>query len=143
MSLQVRDIRRIVTTFLSVFDEIDVKSLAEDQPKKFPVVGHPNDYISLEFRKSSSLQKAYTKSPVMSYTIFDGGVPLEIRMNRYENYTHIIVKTAAGLFPGYRLFAIDPYSNIVQYKKIPSTKKSRIRQQLKELLVQENFIPIS
>lgn len=143
MSLQLRDIRRIVTTFLSVFNEIDIKSLTEDQPKKFPVAGRPNDFISVEYRISSSLKKAYTRSPTISYNIFDGGVPLEVRINRYEDYTHIIVKTAAGLFPGYKLFAIDPYSNIVQYKKIPTTKKSRIRQRLKELLVQENFIPVS
>lgn len=120
MSLQPRDIRRIVASFLDVFNEIDTKSLTEDQQKKFPVAGRPNDYISVEYRISSSTKKAYTKSPTISYNIFGGGVPLEVRINGYENYTHIIVKTAAGSFQATRcLQSIRTITSFSTRKSLP------------------------
>lgn len=133
MSIKASDLKRIVKNFLDFLDKNDVIVMAEEYEKKFPIAEALDEYISVELRPSSSELIARTKSPTVSYRA-GGGIPLELRINKYEGYSRIILKTTLGILPGYRPFAVDIYNNIAQDKKLQTTEISEIKKELEKLL---------
>lgn len=146
MSIQAADLKRMVKNLLKFFEEVLTNEkidriyefeLLKDVEMKFKIIDSPNDYISLMFRPSSRY-KEYTTSLALtiSYIMPGHGVPLEVRVNRSEGYSRIILKTNVKLIPGYKIFAIDNFDNIYQDKVLPSAHASQIKEELQNLLKQ-------
>ncbi|MEM5872257.1 MAG: hypothetical protein QXD55_00120 [Candidatus Aenigmatarchaeota archaeon] len=136
MSIKKDDLKRIVNNFLKVLENKEIQTLLDfERPKKiFPITNDASEYVSVEFRPSSTHIKAFTKSPTISYIIEGCGIPLEVRINSYEGYSRIILKTVEGVFHGYSPFTIDKFNNIAQDKMIYSTDISLVKEELKKLL---------
>lgn len=136
MSVQPKDLKRIARSFLNIMERADVISLLDLEgvsEKTFPIEGKTNEYVSVSFTPSSNQIRAYTKSPTLSYIIEGTGIPLEVKINSFEGYSKIIVKTQISI-PDYYPFAVDRYGNIVQNKKIDSTDISEVRKELEKLI---------
>lgn len=136
MSIQLNDLKKITKKFLNVIEENRIFSLLDVEQgseKMFPIAGNPNEYISFEFRPSSDHRIAHRKSPTITYNKINGGMPIEVIINRYEDYSRIIVKTIDTI-PGYSPFYVDIYGNIAQEKKIHSTNTSQVKKELENLL---------
>lgn len=115
-------------------EENDIFSLAEESEKNFPVSGMPGEYISVALRPSSSDFVVKTKSPTVSYIKLGYGIPLEIRVNKYESYSRVVLKTDLGVLPSYKKFATDIYGNIAQDKVLKTTEMAEIKKELEKLL---------
>ena len=90
------------------------------------------DYISITLRPSSNSLIPKGMALTISYISDECGIPMEIRINKVEGYSRIILKSNK-LLPGYNSFARDIYGNIAQDKKIETTDINLIKKELEKL----------
>lgn len=86
------------------------------------------DEISIELRPSNHGTQAFT----LAYIVPGRGIPLEIRLNPALRYTRLIVKCETPL-SGYRPWALNPLSHLVQERSIAGSDLLRLKAELSTL----------
>jgi len=131
MEIEIGDLRNFASRFLQVLEEQEVKS-ARDLERLVGtqvMVEQPNgDFVLFENRPSNLSTTAYT----ISYIRNGLGIPIELKINNVLAYSQIIIKTKL-LIRGYSPFAIDPFKNTIQYKRLDSSDFSISKKELAEL----------
>jgi hypothetical protein len=89
-------------------------------------------YITIEWRPSSNSSMGIGMALTISYIVKDVGIPLEVRLNRDENYTRIILKSNREI-KSYECFYTDPYGNIYQDKIIRPANITLLQKELESL----------
>lgn len=112
-----------------------VKDLNNLIEKEFPINKENNEMIMTALRPSELGTKAYTISYIAKgdEKNYNKGVVLDLKINTEMGYSMIILKNQSQL-AGYSLFALDPFGNIIQTKRITTIDISKIKSELSDLI---------
>jgi len=126
-----KKLKQFAKNVLDLLEKEDIDSIGSVFSRvgeSFHIKGEDH-IIQIESRPSESGSDAYT----ISYIIPAGGIPIEIRINSYFNYSRIFVKTESGL-DNYIPVASDYFGNIIQDKKIDGCSIPIIKKELEKLV---------
>lgn len=130
MKITEKEIKEFAKKFLTVLDRggiVSTEDLENKLESKFTIDKQPQDFISLTLRPSFGIS-TYT----LSYTRPDLGIPIELIINSFLNYSQIILKVQDNI-KGYSQFNTDIYDNIIQNKVILSSDLKLARKELEDL----------
>lgn len=91
-----------------------------------------DEFLTVSFRPS----ECGTDARTLSYTHWNVGIPLEVRVNENLRYARIIIKCATLILPDYRFFAGEAGVGIYVYDRLLQT--TRPRDICKELEILKN-----
>lgn len=132
MSLYKEILDNFIANFLEFTKDFEINTLSDIETMLNSKVGIENssDFVEIQ----SSLSDFGTKACTLSYVHSDKGIVLGVKINGKLKYSKIFVKLNSYL-DGYTAFGVDGFGNIQQEKKIFSSDFSKVKEELKKLLL--------
>ena len=131
MEIKKNKLKTTVNDFLVALDKNEICTIRDLEYRAYTnLPASKGNSITIEEVPSSMYTDAYS----IRYSPTDSGLPIIIMINPKADYSIIMLDNDEKL-SGYTFFGIDPFKNKMQYKRLPSSVISDIKEELSKLLL--------